>query len=292
MPSVFVPFIPPVFSPSLGVPALFGGAIAASLPRLVTGDAPTIVGALGQQRWGIFTTGGAPVLLADAVDSVEYARDYRISDYPQEQGSFESYNKVQVPYQAKVGFLIAQTRGVFLNSIEAALSTLNLVTIVTPEVRYASANLVHYAYRRTARKGVTMILVDVWCEEVRVTAQTALSNTQSQNGQAPAQAGQVQPDQTTTQTTNPITGQLREGLPNPITSTSPAPELPQLNVPPMFYDSSNIPRIPNAAAYLSADQQLATFSYGSSLGATAARASAPDPAGNVTVEYLGTSDRL
>lgn len=127
-------------------------------------------GSFGQPQWGIFTQDGDPVLVGDAVNSVEYARDYRISDYPQERGAFASYNKVRVPYQAKVGFLIAETRADFLNNVEQTVASLNLVFVTTPEITYPNANLTHYNYRRVARNGVTLILVEVWCEEIRIVA--------------------------------------------------------------------------------------------------------------------------
>lgn len=193
------------------------------MPDLLTADAPSIIVAFGPPEWGIFTQEGTPILTVNSVDSVEYARDYRVSDYPQEQGTFESYNKVQVPFVAKIAFLIGDTRVSFLNSVEQAVASLQLVTVVTPEIQYSSANLVHYGYRREARSGKTLIRVEVWCQEVRIinAASLAASGTraandaavpieqppsngesatptsfpkaQSTNAATPAQSGQVQP---------------------------------------------------------------------------------------------------
>jgi hypothetical protein len=159
---------------------------------LLTADQLSPGALFGVPQWGIFGQGGSPLLAVDSVASVDYARDYRISDYPQEQGAFESYNKVQVPFQAKVGFLIAESRVAFLNGIEAAVKSLDLVTVATPEFSYASANLTHYGYRRELRGSVTMIRVEVWCEEVRIVGQAIPFNTQSTNGAPTQQNGVVQ----------------------------------------------------------------------------------------------------
>lgn len=177
-PIVVLPEFPTVF-PFPGVPPLdapIGGFPSLAAPVLALADAAGLSNLLGLPQWGIFQQDGSPVLVADAVASVEYVRDYRISDYPQQQGAFASYNKVQTPYQSKVTFLCAQSRFAFLNTVEAACASLDLVVIVTPEVTYPSANLIHYGIRpRTSSGGVTMVQVDVWCEEVRVTAGAALS---------------------------------------------------------------------------------------------------------------------
>ncbi len=164
------------------------------MPPLLTADAPGIGFSAGPGQWGIFAQSGQPLLAVDSVDSIEYARDYRVSDYPQEQGAFQSYNKVQTPFLAKVGFLIAATRTDFLNAIEAACASLQLVAVVTPEISYPSANLTHYGYRRDGQSGKTMIRVDVWCEEIRFSGGSASgNNTQSTNASQPTQSGNVQP---------------------------------------------------------------------------------------------------
>ncbi len=165
------------------------------MPGLLTADAlsPALLG--GQPQWGIFDATGGPILVSDLVFAVEYDRDYHISNAPQEQGAFESYNKVQVPFKAKVSLVSEQTREELLSTIEAAVASLDLATVVTPEITYPSANLTHYGYRREARNGgVTMIRIDVWCEEVRIVGdvQQSAPGTQSTNGAPERQNGNVQ----------------------------------------------------------------------------------------------------
>lgn len=148
---------------------------------LLTQDGVDITSEYGGHLWGIYHQDGSGAVVEwDSVHHVEYARDYNISDYPQEEGSFESYNKVQQPYQAKVGFLIAKTRKDFLNSFEAIAATLAEVIVITPDIAYDSANITHYNYRRDERSGVSMILVEVWVQQVRITGGQQVSSTASQ----------------------------------------------------------------------------------------------------------------
>lgn len=129
-------------------------------------------------QWGIFLN-GEPVVLCDNVVSFDYKQDFAISNYPIEQGAFSSYNKVQKPFEVKFRFSTGGSqsdRQNFLNSIDAIIADVNLYDVVTPEKTYTSVNLVHQDYRRTATDGAGLISVDVWCEQVRASAQTQSSS--------------------------------------------------------------------------------------------------------------------
>lgn len=200
MPSPFValPDFPSV--PNLpGVPPILPGFTGFIQPLLAIADA-IFGGSLGFSQWGIFGQDGSPVLAVDSVFAIEYDRSTKISDYPQEQGGFQSYNKVQLPYQAIVEFLVGGTRFDFLNNVEQAVLSLRLVSVITPEIIYSSANLVRYAFRREAKSGVTLLKIRVWCEEVRITAGSQLTassaaGTASTPGPANAQSPNATPAQ-------------------------------------------------------------------------------------------------
>lgn len=213
---------------------------------LLTQDDSALERLLGKAAWGIYSQNGYPVLEVDSVADVDYSRDYDLSYYPQEQGSFETYNKVQKPFQAKLGFLINQTRVSFLQSVEAAVASLELVTVVTPEVSYPSANLLHYGYRREQKRGVTMIRVEVWCEEIRLTAGTNLGQASAQNtggttypiGQtnsnnlSGATQGYAIPTQSTSGASPFASGQVSPALPGSSNFSSPGiPFPPSLSAP-------------------------------------------------------------
>jgi hypothetical protein len=120
-------------------------------------------------QWGIFLN-GEQVVQADNVLSVEYKQNWNLSDYPVEQGAFETYNKVQIPFDARVTFSSGGSeanRAALLTSIAAIAGDLNFYDVVTPEVTYNSVNITHYSYRRTAGT-VGIMVVEVWLLQVRV----------------------------------------------------------------------------------------------------------------------------
>lgn len=173
-----------------------GNPFPATASNLSTSDSVATGNLIGGNRWGIFTQGGASIIPNDSVFSVEYVRDWKVADYKMEGGAFASYNKVELPYQAKVSYLVGKSRAAALAAVEAAVKSLDLVTVVMPEITYQSANLVHYGYRREARGGVSLLRIDVWAEEVRVIASAGLSNSKGVNGQDSTQSGAVQANDT------------------------------------------------------------------------------------------------
>jgi len=180
---------------------------------LLVADALEVVGLFQTPQWGLFTQGGQPafgsgstgiiaaVLQAlgpggQSVGGVEYRMDHRISTAPQEQGAFLSYNKVAMPWEGRVTYIIGGTsaqRGSFLMSVDAAQATLTLFNLLMPEYTYANCNIVHHDFRRTAYKGVSMFAVDIWIEQVRVTGTAAFSQTATPAGAAQVNGGTVAP---------------------------------------------------------------------------------------------------
>lgn len=194
----FANIIKPVFP---DVPPLPG---VPSLPRAIGAIFDTVIGVLvdaaglgglfAQQIWGLFGIGGDPVIIADTISDVEFRRDRRISTAQQEEGAFVSYNKVSDPFQARIGFVQAGTiddRNNFLNQIENAETSLDLFDLVMPEIVYPSVNVIHHDFRRTSKRGMSMLMVDVWVEEVRVTGTATYTNSATPSGAAPVNGGTV-----------------------------------------------------------------------------------------------------
>lgn len=176
---------------------------------LVTSDVNTVLNILNQPpQWGIFNSDGSPAFGAVAegfatilapsqsIAEEEFRLDHRISTAPQEQGAFLSYNKVSTPFQAKVSYVVSGTsaqRGIFLAQVLAVQNQINFFTLVMPEYQYPSCDVVHHDYRRDARRGVSMFIVDIWVEQVRVSGTAAYSNTQNPASANPVNGGTVQP---------------------------------------------------------------------------------------------------
>lgn len=195
MPLIEFPDVPDV----AGVPAILR-SISVPTPGAVL---DSLIGSVSdavfaRPVWGVFDEDGNEVLLPDSFLGIEYRNEARVSNYPQEKGAFASYNKVETPYDCRVKMAIGgekADRTAFLDTLEALRKGLDLLTVVTPEVSYASANLQSYNYSRTTTNGVSMLTVELNFIEVRITAAAEFS--QIEEPQEPAAAdpvsdGQVQ----------------------------------------------------------------------------------------------------
>lgn len=147
---------------------------------LLAADALGIFSSGLSQQWGLYKD-GLPVIIADSVVSFDYRQDWTISSYPLEEGAFESYDKVQQPFDVRLRFVTGGSeadREAMLSTVANAAASLDLLDAVTPEAIYNSVNVVHQDYKRDKER-VGMIVIDVWLKEVRVTATSAFGNTQS-----------------------------------------------------------------------------------------------------------------
>lgn len=151
-----------------GLPAL-PPAAAALFETVVSLVGDAINGSsAAQSQFGIFLNGD-PVVVSDNVISFEYSQDFKISNYPVEQGSFASYNKVQQPFEVKFRFSTgggSTDHQATLASIAAVIADTNLYDVATPDATYSNLNFVHQDYRQSAER-IGLLVIDVRCEEVR-----------------------------------------------------------------------------------------------------------------------------
>lgn len=169
------------------------------------------------QNWGLYQ-GGSPVITADTVVDMTYRQDWSICNYPLEQGAFESYNKVQMPFDIRMRFAAGGSlanREALLASIAAIAGTLNLYSAVMPESVYPNVNVMHYDFRRTSVNGLGLMVIDVWCQEIRVTTQSAGSAVASPSAADQINGGTVQG--------------YTPAQPLPITASSTTPTFAQIN---------------------------------------------------------------
>jgi hypothetical protein len=161
---------------------------------LIVADAINFLTGFGTPEWGIFQD-GVSVVTADSVVSMGYKQNWAISTYAIEQGGFQTYNKVDTPYSARVRFASGgsqEDRQALLDSIAAIAGTTELYDVVTPEQVYTNANIQSFDYQRTSVNGVGLIQVDVQLIEVRETAVASFVNTKSPTAQAAINDGTVQ----------------------------------------------------------------------------------------------------
>ena len=183
-----------------GVPPLLNEPI----PAAVTLAAPLVNRALDAfaQKWGIFDEAGNEAIVPDSFIGLEYSNSANIPTHPQEEGSFESYNKVQNPKICTVMVAKGGTKkelADFITTLETLQASLDLYTIVTPNKSYTRANIDRCDYRRTTDNGAGMIVATLHATEIRA-ASAAFSQPGAINATAspaPAQAqisnGQVYP---------------------------------------------------------------------------------------------------
>ena len=175
-------------------------ALAETLPFLALADSIGVASALIGQ-WGIYDSSGSAIIVGDSVVSVDFRGDADVPDYPVENGGFASYNKFVRPKDIRVSIASDGTTvppSILLATVDAAVASTALYSVVTPDATYASVNLDHYDYRRTAQNGAQMITVDVWATEIRVTGTGQFSsNTQTPAGASPVSSGTVQASQPT-----------------------------------------------------------------------------------------------
>lgn len=144
------------------------------------------------------------VLSAAHVESVSFQRDADITEAPQEDGAFTSYNKAMRPYRSTITMLCDGTESGnigsnllpswlksiagngpdsvkrdFIATLDYLVEDTNLYFVATPERIYKRANITGYRFRREAKAGVTLIAVDIDLEEVR-SAQTRQYGTAKQ----------------------------------------------------------------------------------------------------------------
>lgn len=144
---------------------------------------------------------------------------YAISSAPQEDGSFVSYNKVKQPLASTVrlvcdgsqhgggpfsdllnipditGMMGLNVRQDFMTQLDLRVADTGLYMVRSPEIGWKLVNIVGYDIVRDDRS-ISMIEVDVMCEEVRMTATAgyaASGLTKQPQGAAVMQQGNVQP---------------------------------------------------------------------------------------------------
>jgi hypothetical protein len=191
-----------------------------------------VLGALLQPSWGVYLNGspviqpasilgqivqaqlapiqaiagllGAPNIVPVSASTVDfqYAQDWPISNYPQEAGAFQSYDKVTLPFDVKLRLAAGgsqSNRQAFLQTCLAIANSLALFDVVTPEMVFTSVNCTHIDWDRNATRGATLISVDLGFQQIAVQAAASFSNTQQPGNAGQQSIGNVQPQTPSTQ---------------------------------------------------------------------------------------------
>lgn len=192
MPLIPYPDIPPL----PGVPALNRSNNASYAAAALTILGELLPNNLFGTKWAIIDQTGSIALKPDSFVSFEYKNERKIPNYPIEEGSFESYNKIALPFDCRLIVSCSgngqMSKGQFLETIQQMLDSLDLFTISTPNYDYTNCNLIHVDYRRESRQGVSLILAQLWFQEIRI-AQQPSAPTAQPSGAATNSFGQLSP---------------------------------------------------------------------------------------------------
>jgi hypothetical protein len=168
----------------------------------LTQDSATVLGNSGK-HWGIYTSDGALALKPDNITALNFRAEYRIADFPIEQGGFESYDKVSMPFDTMVrvtkGGSLAD-RQEFVRAVKALKADMTLYSVICPEVIFSSVNVASVVIDRSLENGAGFIIADLQLREVRQNVETSFSSTQDPSGVKDVNGGAVQ---TTTPPANP-----------------------------------------------------------------------------------------
>lgn len=152
-----------------GVPPLLSSP---ALPAAVLVASPVVANLLDKltPKWGVFNSAGAQVIVPDSFLGLGYVNSSNIPTYPQEQGAFASYNKVQNPR----AYTVKMSKGGskkdiadFKTVLESLEASLELFTIVTPTRSYQRANIDKCEYDHSEFNGAGMVVATIHFTEIR-----------------------------------------------------------------------------------------------------------------------------
>jgi hypothetical protein len=207
MPTIQFPDVPD----SLGVPNVLRNSANLTetnvLSAIYSGNPLSIIESILGSMWGIYTADGStPVISPDGFSGFQCKGSSKISTYPVEAGGFASYNKVQMPYDVRMKMVCSGniassdiTRMQFLTQLDVMKNSLDLYELVTPDYTYPNMNMLDYDYARTSENGVSLLMVEAYFQEVRVTAGAVYTNTASASSSSTVSRGNVSASSPTTQ---------------------------------------------------------------------------------------------
>lgn len=183
MPSVYLPGMPnlPFLHPTTvqykdGAPPPAGTVNTSSSPAL---PSPTVAPPAFANIWGIYDSSGNKLFDVDTCLGVDMKDGSKVSDFPVEESSFNSYNKVKEPLEAKIRLGVGGMAriAVALTTLRTAVSSVNLYDVWTPEYIYQSCTVVVGSYKRTEKEGKNLLEILIDLKEIRqVGTQYATTN--------------------------------------------------------------------------------------------------------------------
>lgn len=190
-PVIPVPEFPNV--PKLpGVPQLARASAFVNNVSLAVGAISKFLWASTQTKptWGLFNAAGKIVISPDNYLGFENSNDWKISDFPLQDGQFSAYNKVIIPFTASVkitkGGTLSQ-RKTLLQQLDQISGDTNLYRLLTPEKSYMNINVSTYRIRRMGNEGAYYFAdLEIFFRNIQtVTSQYSTTTANTSNAQNP-----------------------------------------------------------------------------------------------------------
>lgn len=125
-------------------------------------------------RWGIYKDGKI-ALEVDGFADFGLNNASQLATYKIESGAFNTYNKVDSPYDISVVAVKTGTDddiGQFLKKLEIMSNDINLYQFVLPEITYTNCNIEKYGYRRSTKNGTHIIYAEIMLKQILNTAES------------------------------------------------------------------------------------------------------------------------
>jgi hypothetical protein len=122
-------------------------------------------------NWGVYISGTTtPAFNVSSVAELDIGGESDVSDYPLEDGTFATYNKVRTPNMFAIRMMrdgSQAQRAAFLNWLQVTTGGLDIFDVLCPERSYLNATLKSYRISRTSGSGAAMVIADCIFQEVR-----------------------------------------------------------------------------------------------------------------------------
>lgn len=157
------------------------------------------VTATARNQWGVYTAGNVLALKPDNIVALGYSAEHRVADYPIEEGGFETYDKVALPFDIRVIMTkggAVEDRREFLNAVDNLRGDTELYNVVTPERAYLNCNFTRVSVDRSREQGAGLVTVELHLREIRQSATATFSKTADPASADTASKGSVQAKET------------------------------------------------------------------------------------------------
>lgn len=176
-----------------GVPQLVRANQAIGTVKLAVGAVQKFLGQAAQAgpSWGIFDDKGNLAIKPDNFLNFDSSSDWKIADFPLQDGQFSSYNKVKLPREDSVKITKGgslQDRKNLLDKLESIAGDTKLYSILTPEKTYPAVNIRRFTIRRLGREGAYYFAdLEIYFRNIQqTTSQYSTTTANTANAQNPA----------------------------------------------------------------------------------------------------------